>query len=130
MSTLGDTIDVFSPAYRRLRDDARIIVQKVYLLLNTEPGTYSDDPEYGFDLESQLGSESTPEGRARFAANMASAIEDLDGIASASVTASETVSGAAVRGRFTAVVTPIDGDALDLALAVSEQTIDVLLRSQ
>ncbi|MGK3961317.1 hypothetical protein WMF01_12120 [Sorangium sp. So ce1667] len=47
---LGETINIFSPLFRRLTDERQMLIQSAIMRLSTERGTYWNDPEYGYDI--------------------------------------------------------------------------------
>ncbi|KYG11405.1 hypothetical protein BE21_57485 [Sorangium cellulosum] len=46
----GETINIFSPMFRRLTDERQMLIQAAIMRLSTERGTYWNDPEYGYDI--------------------------------------------------------------------------------
>jgi phage baseplate assembly protein W len=129
----GETIDIDSPTFRRLRggallNDRRILLQAVRMILQTSPGTYFTDPEYGFSLEDLIMEGVDAAKLARIGARIAGAIEHDDRFESASIAATTVPSGTASKLVFSADVTPVDGETTPLTISIQDLTIDVLLR--
>jgi phage baseplate assembly protein W len=129
MNIYGETINIDSPTFRRLRDDRQILVQSIRMRLSTAPGTYFTDPEYGLPLEELLFEGLTTASVARLGARIAAEIEkDEERIESASVVATTIPSGASSKLVFAASVTPIDIPPFSLTISIQDLTIEVLLR--
>lgn len=86
MGEYGQTIDVESRAFRRLRDDAAILRQALQLRLETRRGDYWDAPDYGRLVEEDLLDGITSDKLERIAADYKAELEKDERVRSAAVT--------------------------------------------
>lgn len=128
MGIYGESININSPTFRRLTDDAPILTQALEMRLSTAAGTYADEPEYGLDLSDLQLEHATPATVARLGLRIAAQLEQDERVESASVRPSTTPAGAGVKFQFFADVTPRTGEPLSLVISVKDLSIEVLLR--
>lgn len=129
VSVYGGTFDLDSQQFDVTSDPRRILAQAVECRLDTAPGTYEDDPDYGYPLEDALLDDMTPETLARVPAEAAAQLRQDPAIADA--TATPTVRRTAAGGAELELeigLTPRVGEPVALVLTVDQVSVDVLLR--
>lgn len=128
MGALGETIDIGSKLFRRLRDDQAILAQAILMRLTTRRGTYWDDPEYGLLVADYLNAGLTPDTLARIPFEVQSELEKDERIERVEVRVdmATATAPAGARLRLTFLVTPATGGPFAFVLAVSELSVDIL----
>lgn len=86
MGNYGETINIASPLFRRLSDDAAILAQALDMRLDTKPGTYWDDPDYGLEVDDYINAGLTPDAIEQIASAIKSECEKDERVSSAAVT--------------------------------------------
>lgn len=82
----GLTINIDSPAFRRLRGDDAVLEQALKMRLGTRRGTYWDDPDYGVSFDDYLNAGLTPDAIEQVAAELRAECEKDERVSSAAVT--------------------------------------------
>lgn len=114
MGEYGLTIDMNSPVFRRLRDDAEILKQALQRRLETRRGSDWTDPDYGLLVDDYLGDGLTPEAIERAAGEIKAEVEKDERVRSAAVTPKVTVlSDGSVELAPEIVVFPRQGEPFD-----------------
>lgn len=85
MGEYGTTINVDSPAFRRLTGDEAVLAQAITLRVQTRRGTYWDDPDYGTLVDDYLGAGLTSDALALVAAELKAEVEKDERVSSAAV---------------------------------------------
>lgn len=125
MGLYGTTIDIFSPSFAALSDDKRILLQAAYMRLMTEPGTYQEDPDYGLDVTELVQAELTDAEIGRLQQRIQSHLERDERVEEASVSVVVTDDEL----RIDVHVVGADGEEADFALAVTEETAEIIAGS-
>ncbi|MFO0588842.1 MAG: hypothetical protein U0441_14930 [Polyangiaceae bacterium] len=111
MGNYGETINIDSPLFRRLSDDAAILAQALNMRLDTEKGTYWDDPDYGLSVSNYENAGLTSESLAYVASAIKSECEKDERVSSAAVDPGLEIieGGYALRPKIK--IFPVTGDA-------------------
>lgn len=86
MGIYGETINISSPLFRRLSDDAAILAQALDMRLDTKQGTYWDDPDYGLEVDDYINAGLTSDALAQVASAVKAECEKDERVAAAAVT--------------------------------------------
>lgn len=85
MGDYGESINIFSPMFRRLTEDEAILSQALYMRLDTRRGFYWDDPEYGLSVDDLLNAGLTSDALVNLSAAIKSECEKDERVSSVTV---------------------------------------------
>lgn len=130
MSVYGDTFDLDSEQFDTTSDPRRILAQAVECRLDTAPGTYEDDPDYGHPLEELLLEGLSAEVLARIPVEAAAQLRLDPALANATADAPRVrrteAGGAALE--LDIGLEPRVGEPVALVMSIDDVSVDVLLR--
>lgn len=116
----GETINIDSPAFGRLRDDGKILSQALRMRFGTERGFLWDSPDYGLAFENYLEDGVTAEKLAALSSEMKAECESDVRVSSAAVFPGLTITEDGAELRPEIKVFPKTGEPIPLVLPVSK----------
>lgn len=129
MGPLGETFDLDSENFDLTGDGGRILAQAVECRLDTEEGTFEDDPEYGLPLADELLDGLMPETLARLPIEVAAQLRLDPALRDATVSARATRTPAdGAELHLDIGLVPHVGEPIPLTVSVDDLTVDVMLR--
>lgn len=130
MGIFGRSIDIFDPNFGYTEDDQKILMQAAWLRLQTEPGTYFEDPDYGLLVSDLVNSDMTQQELSVFAARVQNQLALDDRLAETRVVAENMVDkGSNVIVDLTITLVPHTGDGFTFTVSLTEtdNAIDIIL---
>jgi phage baseplate assembly protein W len=127
----GTTVDINSPTFALLTDDAAIAAQAIELILSTPNGSLWSSPESGDDLASYVGRGLTPAQLAAIPRQIENAITTDPRFARADVTAKATYTGGGAAAlKLAIVVYPKGAEDIPIPLVgtASAELVQIITR--